>query len=49
MSAYAEKTTGADFAPFELDLQREEIRRQRVSLKVQEQPLTIPKALIENP
>jgi TolB-like protein/DNA-binding SARP family transcriptional activator len=37
------------FGPFELDLQREEIRRQGVPLKVQEQSLKVLRALLENP
>jgi TolB-like protein/DNA-binding winged helix-turn-helix (wHTH) protein len=49
MSAPASSTDRVQFGVFELDLQRAELRKQGVKVKLQEQPLKVLQVLLENP
>lgn len=49
MPAPASSTDRVQFGVFELDLQRAELRKQGVKVKLQEQPLKVLRALLENP
>src|SRR5215471_618725 len=49
MPAPASSTDRVQFGVFELDLQRAELRKQGVRVKLQEQPLKILQILLENP
>jgi TolB-like protein/DNA-binding winged helix-turn-helix (wHTH) protein/Tfp pilus assembly protein PilF len=49
MPAPASSTDRVQFGVFELDLQRAELRKQGVKVKLQEQPLKVLQVLLENP
>src|SRR5499427_8023714 len=49
MPAPASSTDRVQFGVFELDLQRAELRKNGVKVKLQEQPLKILQVLLENP
>jgi TolB-like protein/DNA-binding winged helix-turn-helix (wHTH) protein/Flp pilus assembly protein TadD len=49
MPASASSTERVQFGVFELDLQRAELRKQGVKVKLQEQPLKVLQLLLENP
>src|SRR5262250_3577848 len=49
MPAPASSTDRVQFGLFELDLQRAELRKQGVKVKLQEQPLKVLQVLLENP
>jgi hypothetical protein len=49
MPAPASSTERVQFGVFELDLQRAELRKQGVKVKLQEQPLKVLQVLLENP
>jgi len=49
MPAPASSTDRVQFGVFELDLQRAELRRQGVKVKLQEQPLKVLQLLLESP
>src|SRR5215472_10717335 len=49
MPAPASSTNRVQFGVFDLDLQRAELRKNGVKVKLQEQPLRVLQALLENP
>src|SRR5512140_1994210 len=49
MPAPASSTDSVQFGVFELDLQRAELRKQGVKVKLQEQPLNVLQVLLEKP